>query len=434
MSLSITTEWETLQAGAPEDRACFAAIGIFAGDLALTKAEDTFVGRVRESVHLSAYRLAEWFAWNWWRQRWEPHGACPEWAMAHRMVTIGGGYVWPNISIVSDGERVALVANHTEPSPSEPLRYITDFAAVFGASEYERVISRFIEQVQGQLREEVIEKTNLDFVWAEVCAERKDAEMAKRRQLEALLGFDPDEADEALIEQLIVEAQKIGERSIGELAATSSGGKKVPTYDDLAETARKIGSEAQPREAVQLRGGTRLSPIGLVPAWKRGAEAAIALRTQEQLGAAQISNSRLADLSGVSASVLNRRSENLDFSYAIDEFATRGRVVLRSKWETGRRFELARILGDRIAGGVIGEKLYPATRTYTYRQKLQRSFAAEFLCPFEALQEMLDNDYSEEKQEESAEHFSVSPLTVRTMLLNHGLIERDNLSVEYETA
>jgi Zn-dependent peptidase ImmA (M78 family) len=97
----------------------------------------------------------------------------------------------------------------------------------------------------------------------------------------------------------------------------------------------------------------------------------------------------------------------------------------------GRRFELARLLGDRIAGSG-GGKLLPATRASTYRQKMQRSFAAEFLSPFEAVDEMLKGDYSIESQQDMAEHFSVSPLTIRTLLVNHGRLEREDLDGEAE--
>jgi hypothetical protein len=77
-----------LHSGTPEDRACFAAIGIAYGDICLTQAEDVFVNRVRDKVHLSGYRLAEWFAWNWWRLRWEPRTTALDWALAHRMTTV----------------------------------------------------------------------------------------------------------------------------------------------------------------------------------------------------------------------------------------------------------------------------------------------------------------------------------------------------------
>jgi hypothetical protein len=63
--LEICADWEMLQHAAPEERACVAALGIRYGSIWLTEAEDAFVKRVREQGHLSAYRFAEWLAWNW---------------------------------------------------------------------------------------------------------------------------------------------------------------------------------------------------------------------------------------------------------------------------------------------------------------------------------------------------------------------------------
>ena len=116
-----------------------------------------------------------------------------------------------------------------------------------------------------------------------------------------------------------------------------------------------------------------------------------------------------------------------------DQTPQTGRVVLRPKWETGRRFELARLLGDRLAGNADG-RLFPATLAYTYRQKLQRAFAAELLCPFEALEDMLRGDYSAESIEDAAEYFIVSERAVRTLLVNHGRLDRDELAGDFDAA
>lgn len=91
------------------------------------------------------------------------------------------------------------------------------------------------------------------------------------------------------------------------------------------------------------------------------------------------------------------------------------------------------MIGDRVAFP-HGGRLLPATRSYTYRQKLQRSFAAELLSPFEAVNQMLGDDYSVENQREIAEHFQVSDLTIRTLLVNNGRIEREELDGEVEAA
>ena len=79
---------------------------------------------------------------------------------------------------------------------------------------------------------------------------------------------------------------------------------------------------------------------------------------------------------------------------------------------------------------VVGGALHPATRTHTYRQKAQRSFAAELLSPFEVVDEMLGNDYSMEKRQEVAEWFAVSPMMIDNQLKNYGRIEREGWDFE----
>lgn len=72
------------------------------------------------------------------------------------------------------------------------------------------------------------------------------------------------------------------------------------------------------------------------------------------------------------------------------------------------------------------EPLLPATRASSYRQKMQRAFAAELLSPFAFVNDMMGGDYSEEKQNEVAEYFKVSPMTIQTQLVNHRRIDRDD--------
>ena len=98
-------------------------------------------------------------------------------------------------------------------------------------------------------------------------------------------------------------------------------------------------------------------------------------------------------------------------------------MVLPARRETGRRFALARVLGDRLINREGA--LHAATHAYTYRQKAQRSFAAELLAPFEAVEDMLRGDYSDDRQQDVADHFQVSPMVVNTLLKNHSRIERD---------
>ena len=63
-----------------------------------------------------------------------------------------------------------------------------------------------------------------------------------------------------------------------------------------------------------------------------------------------------------------------------------------------------------------------STDMVTSRQKYQRAFAAEFLCPIDALTSFLGNDFSSYAIEEAAENVEVSELTITSLLLNHGYI------------
>ena len=56
-------------------------------------------------------------------------------------------------------------------------------------------------------------------------------------------------------------------------------------------------------------------------------------------------------------------------------------------------------------------------------QKFERSFATEFLCPWAELDDATDEDVLEDV----AERYGVSPLLVRTSLVNKGKIPRYRL-------
>ena len=428
--LEIKADWEKLDSGSAEERATFAAIGIRYNHIWLTEAEDAFVKRIRQQVHLSGYRLAEWLAWNWWRLRWEPRRTTTEWAMAHKLSTIGGGYVWPNITIVSDGERVIFDAQATEPRPDEPLHYIARVAAIVTAEEFESAVDRFVEQVRGQLREERVTNSNLESIWSHVLKERAIPDMTRRRKLEALLGSDPDEINEAVVNGLVEDSKNLGDLAVEELAADRNNEGKPLTADDVKGLVRSAGFDSDPGDAVRLNDKAFSALPQCDAAWKRGVAAASALRAQEQLDTSLISNDRLCRLAGVPKNIVQPGEKTAALSFAFDETPGRGSIVLRSNFEVGRRFNLARLIGDRVAVAA-GGRLRPATRTSTYRQKLQRAFAGEFLCPFEKLVDFLKGDFSAEMIEDAAAHFNVSDRTVRTHLANHRLIGDEDLISDF---
>ncbi len=121
----------------------------------------------------------------------------------------------------------------------------------------------------------------------------------------------------------------------------------------------------------------------------------------------------------------------LSAGFKKDEKQDMFRIVLHQPRETGRRFTLARLIGDYLA--VPEGHLLLATPVKTSRQKFQKAFAQEFLCPFNELMEILNTNTPEEDDiEEASAHFNVSPITI-TRTLEHKGILKPEIPVELES-
>lgn len=429
-SLSLDANWVDGGDAAPEERACLAQLNILANNLWLTEGYSTPDDKLMSPI-LSAYHLAEWLAWNWWRLRWEPQTSAAGWDFAHRMSSVGAGYVWPDITIFSDGHRTALIARPTPKREATAFRYIADHRVFLQSAHFETAVDVFLTTVLDRLDKKAVSGTNLAQLWDDLSGERASESAALRRRWEALLGFDPDDADDATLDQLASDTAEFGETAIEELAADRPQAGTVLIGDRVKDLARRCGTDGSPRDVVRLAPGGGLPRAEDVPAWRLGAEAANRLREQLGFGDQMVSNATLASLAGVQSGCLTSQAAG-PIAFILDTAPAESRVVLRSKWETGRRFELARLLADRLLPG--SSILFPATRSYTYRQKMQRSFAAEFLCPIEALDDMLAGDYSEDRQQDAAQHFQVSERTITSLLVNHRRIDRDELVEEMDWA
>jgi Zn-dependent peptidase ImmA (M78 family) len=75
-----------------------------------------------------------------------------------------------------------------------------------------------------------------------------------------------------------------------------------------------------------------------------------------------------------------------------------------------------------------------STDLSTARQKYQRAFAAELLCPVDAVVNFLDGDLSESALDEAAEYFEVGEITVRSLLSNNGYLPSAEPRIPYPLA
>ena len=425
--------------GDTEEAASTGTLVITANGRVMTQGTDTHEMESREGPDIAGYYLAEWLVWNWWRLRWEPEAPAragtglprsmtPErsrgWEFAHSLSTIGHGYDWPNIVISSDGCRAALTCTPSVEPHAVSYLYVREATEVVGGHDLERAIDTFVDDVFELLGQAELNESNLHALWNDLNEERNDAETARFRRLEALLGFEPDEVEDDVIHSHLADAATVGENALDEIAAHASQrglGLHMPRAACLLEVAEREGFRTKPKDAVRLdpKAKEEMPTWGKDPAWKIGMNAAQQLRRQEKLALDPITNKRLADLAGTQVNAIaNTEKYFEEFSFVMGSNAKESHVALRPKWETGRRFDLARLIGDRLFP--TEESLRPATRAYSYRQKVQRAFAAHFLSPQNAVMDMLGDDDPEERQHDIANHFQVSEFTIGNLMDSHG--------------
>ena len=382
--LTISISAENLDSGPAEERATFGLLSVTANDNLLTEGVETDTHIVRNGPYVSGCPLAEWLLWNWWRIRWEVRrpakgDALRRWHFAHSMYTVGDGYVWPNVTIISDNLSVFLSSRPSSDSSAVLFRYL-------GANRREEVpvtslesgVDEFLMDVLSRLENCGLRETNVNRLWHDLQTEREDPELSRYRRLEAQLGFDPDEADEAMLRSRLNDASSLGDEALGELASdTMLNGD--PLYSmmsarDISDIADRKGFDADLDSSICITESIDVPRPGQVEPWRLGRDVARRVRGQERLDGLAITNARLAELAGTVPEIVcntHRCSPNNSFMLRNDN--EDARVSLRSWWQTGRRFELSRLIGDRLVNDQSdqpSENLFPAIlHSNSYRQK-----------------------------------------------------------------
>lgn len=414
---------------------CRGAVGINVGEHCLTRLDDSWGNTIRNRMHVSADTLASWFAWNWWRLRWEPETPDSksdiDWRISHSIAAAGGGFSWPSILFASDGESIAVAARPSKEPVMGPVRYLANVNTRITATAFENGIDAFMTTVLARLDSEGCKNSELAELWKEVLRERADPELTLSRRFEAICGYDPDEAPSPLVQTLLHESSQLGLQAVEEVAAQ---GRHAST-EVLGEIQALAQVKGKPRT-----GGFRCHPLILKeepiypPAarpWQKAAILAKAARTEWNLGSKSISHPELASLLKI-----NKKA----FTGEISPALTRMPLALSApdgdsldfyigkKHINSRRFAACRLLGQWLDKKGHPERLIPATETKTANQQFQRAFAQEFLCPHQALMDRLQTEHpSEDNIEDAADYFKVSEKTVLTTLVNHGQMDREAL-------
>lgn len=428
-ALTFDYEFTPAEHGTPEDRATTAELRLSVGEDVATRVEDAWARSVRERVRVACYPLATWLAASWWRLLHEPPSLqatqAVGWRLTHQLAAAGGGYLWPRLTFVPDGEGIDLECRPSRRTAAEPLRYLASFRVTAPAAEVERELAAFVSSVVARLDAVGLTATDLHALWADVQAERADADASRVRTLEAVLGFDPDEAPQPLLAALSRLDDLAGREAVAEIASAAGAGRTrrldpaafVRAVDELAHAPGLAARFSAALRGCAPRGGPSARP------WQRGRELATHLRQVLGLDQGPITDQVLADLLGGDFA---RAPASGPIGLAVRATDDRATLHFRRASVTARRFEAARFVAEQALAPAT-ERWLPSTDAATARQKVQRAFAAEFLAPIGELEARLAGDTSAEALEAAAEEYRVSPLAIASHLANHGLLAPEDV-------
>lgn len=426
--LRIIPEWQQGRSGDPEISATEALLKIAIDDVCLTRCLDIGTRSVNDAASLSAYPLALWLATAWWRLIHEPlpiQAPSHAWRMAHELVAANDGFIWPRVVFIPDGEAMQVWSTPSAPA-GQALHYFQGLSAPqpVALASFKREAQHFIETVLERLDLHDLSATDLAKVWNAVREDEANPWAARRRSLEAQFGFDPEECPNAVLEAALQWSTRVGEGAFSEVAPAIASASDIPQLITLDHLVHAKGIRSNPsvsgRDFERCRAG---------PPWERGVRDARTLRHHLGRPTAPLLDAQLHQLLGIASAgrgaLVNPSlgTARLPVAVGIREADGRNlRLIGRRRNPVGQRFELARFLSEHLQATDGMTDWLVCTDIGTSRQKYQRAFAAELLCPLNALVEFLDGDYTSCAVEEAAAHFAVSDQLVNNVLMSNRLI------------
>lgn len=424
-AFSLDVKWEATNEPPSEIGATTGRITMEINGWAATGNYDVFSATRKDHALVSAYPMALWFAYNWWRILYEPlpignyENPPTGWREAHDLPSAGDGFAWPPLRFISTGPMIFVTRYRSSGLSVSNSRYDTNGYGYVPTDLFIKIVSSFIEKVIARLVNTEHEATELQILWKEVQEESRDKEANLYRTVESCLGFDPEDGPKDLIISLAGKVRDAGEDAIIEIAAALSAEsavsgngeyEKILTINGNGLAGRFCAYDTFPPGDFTLRERP----------WNAGHALARDLRRHIGLGSAPISTDKLAGLFSIKKADLPNSPADLPlrmFSLGVPrkDDPERLSIYLHLATENGQRFYLARILGERLLNRKTPERWLPATYAKTWRQKFQRAFAAEFLCPLEVLRDRLTNDSEEDSLAATAKDYG---LDTRSLMNN----------------
>ena len=435
-TLEFDYSWEVAEGikGA-ELASTWASLRIRVNDSVLTRVVDHADSRVRECIHVPLYPLAEWLATNWWflLHEFEDRTGLDNRSFLerHAISPAREGYRFPNIYVVPFDTKTRVTWKH------ERLQWTgLEFLEQEGCEWIDREkflesCASLVDAVVTRLASCDIRETLLQEEWQAI----QDVDQDERRFCEtsAALGLDPYSLDEVL-QARVISLEDTLSGAVLEEALPILCGERLET--ELVAIARVFGVGRSSGIPLQRFTSVRDEVVQSVKShphdrpWTAGYSLARSVRNQ--LG---IDDSPLATWRTLSQALEEPRIKDgrLPRSKAFNRATLLDGVVTSNldgfpafafppaASSRACRFRFCRGLAELLS---VPQSDALLTTAHSNRQQQGRAFAAEFLAPSAGLQEFVDHGVmSEERVEDLASRFGVSPWVIEHQVENHGIAQ-----------
>lgn len=428
--LEFGVDWLAADLADPRERATLSSLKVLVGAThePITEVHDILARTVRDHVRVPAFLLARWLVVNWWRLRWEPRPEKPnlDWFDAHSWATISGDYPWPAITLSSDGAFVRMEGRAEPIADVATVRYLRPIDVQIPVDDFEVAIDGFAALVEARLASCAPTERELTELIAELREERITPHLAMECRLQALAGFDPGDAPAEWIRGAVALAEASGPIAGDEIIAASA-----ETGLECADIALRTMRESPWTVRLERIVDDVPTPVGELP-WQRGRRLAAAARAKLGLpSSGPVSNSVLENLLDTHLPfAVSQPSTPRQLLGAFRQDEKRSAVAVFNPRRSSQRFYLSRLIGAAILARDT-DRVLPVSTVRTAFQKAQRSFAQEFLCPWEDLDDFTDeNGVDPEGVAAAAEYFEVSEYVILTALVNNEKISRRHLPAD----
>ena len=417
MSVHFRFEW--VDAAPSPDcaaRHTMAALSVEAGGLSVTSVRDRRSQVYRDHVVVPLFNLAEWLVNNWWHLWYEIGDTVqqkPGFEQRHSLAFAGDGFVLPQLTMVQSSGRMHLRWTRWAPRHAS-IEFVDEDETFVSRADLETEFRTIVEAVVERLRSmDAGSPASVSLVEAWDAINSLDPEEEEFSGAAALLGIDPFDVENSMAETIAAFWQRAAP-SIREEALASADERTLPRVSEwLEHTIETLQTAERKSDWTKIRAS--LSPVQAAEPWRRGYELANSVRRLLDVGDGRFEfqdKGPLAIHHGEGVTPCSR------IHGLVAENAPA--CVTTGRSETGKRFLLARALGDYVGRPEPGVGIL--TSLFTDRQAQSRAFAAELLAPAESLRSRLDDRFADDDTiDEIGREFGVSSQVVLHQIENHDL-------------